>query len=61
MNANFRRFEMLALGTMTGDALKDDISDATSLFSGVGWRFAFVGLCDGDQYCVEHQYCRDDN
>ena len=30
MNTNFRRFKMLALQTMAGDALKDDVIDATS-------------------------------
>ena len=32
MNTNFRRFKMLALLTMAGEALKDDVDDAMSLF-----------------------------
>ena len=31
MNTNFRRFKMLALRTIAGDALKDYVNDATSL------------------------------
>ena len=30
--ANFRRFTMLALRTMAGDGLKDDVKDITSFF-----------------------------
>ena len=30
MNTNLRRFKMLAMRTMAGDAFKDDINDATS-------------------------------
>ena len=32
MNTHFRRFKMLALRTMAGDVLKDDVNDATSCF-----------------------------
>ena len=32
MNTHFRRFKMLALRTMAGDMLKDDVNDATSRF-----------------------------
>ena len=32
MNTNFRRFKTLAFQTMAGDALKVDVSDATSTF-----------------------------
>ena len=30
MNTNIRRFEILELRTMAGDALKDDVIDSTS-------------------------------
>ena len=30
MSTNFRRFKMLALRTMAGEALKDEVNDATS-------------------------------
>ena len=29
MSTNFRRFKMIVLRTMAGDALKDDVNDAT--------------------------------
>ena len=32
MNTNFGRFKMLALRTMAGDELKDDVNNATSSF-----------------------------
>ena len=32
MNTNFRRFKMLALRTMSGDELIDDVNNATSSF-----------------------------
>ena len=32
MNTNFQRFKMLALQTMAGDELKDDVNNATSSF-----------------------------
>ena len=35
MNTHFRRFKMLALRTMAGDALKDDVNDTTSIFKGL--------------------------
>ena len=32
MNTYFKRFKMLALGTMAGDVLKDDVNDSASFF-----------------------------
>ena len=55
MIAHFRRFKMLALRPMTGDALKDGVNDATSLFKRVLMTFCMcVGLYDDKQHCVDH-------
>ena len=56
MNTNFRRFKMIALRTMAGDALKDDVNDAGSIFLEdfdnvlhvcrfVGWKIRKSALC----------------
>ena len=55
MNKNCRRFKMLALQTMAGDALEADVNDATSIFF---WTFTMFCMCvslyDGNKRCVEH-------
>ena len=44
---------MLALRTMAGDVLKDDVNDATSYFRGFYMTFnMIVGLYDGTQHHV---------
>ena len=46
---------MLALRTMASDAFKDDVNNVTSCFKRNLMTFCvFVGLYDGNQYCVEH-------
>ena len=55
MNTNFRRFKMLALRTMAGDALKVDVKDVTLIFQRIFMTFCmYVGLYDGNKHCVEH-------
>ena len=56
MNSHFRRFEMLAVQTMAGDVLKDDVNGVTScFFRGFLRRFAWVwGLYDGNKHSAEH-------
>ena len=55
MNTNVRRFKMLAFRTMAGDALKDDVKDATSICERILMTFCMsVGLYDGNPLCVEH-------
>ena len=50
LNTNFRRFKMLALRTMAGDALKDDVI----FFLRILVTFCMcVGLYYGNQHCVE--------
>ena len=56
MNTHFRRFKMLSLQIMTGDALKDDVNNPTSCFLRILMTFCvFVGLHDVNQHCVEHR------
>ena len=55
MNTNFRRFKTLALQTMAGDALKVDVSDATSISLRIFMTFYMsVSLYDGNKHCVKH-------
>ena len=62
MNTHFRSFNIIALRTMTGDALKDGVSDATSCFKrSLVTFYMSVGLYDGYQHCVGHQGCRNGN
>ena len=50
MNTNFRRFKMLALRTMAGDELKDDVNNATSSFERSSMTICMcVGLYDRNQ------------
>ena len=50
MNTNFRRYKMLALRTMAGDKLKDDVNNATSSFKRSSMTFCMcVGLYDRNQ------------
>ena len=45
MNTHFLTFKRLALRTMAGDALKDEVNDATSIFRGFLMVFCMrVGL-----------------
>ena len=55
MNTNLRRFKMLALWTMAGDELKDNVNNATSSFKRSSMTFCmFVCLYDRNQVCIEH-------
>ena len=45
MNTNSRSYKTLVLRTMADDALKVDVNDATSIFRGFLWRFAYVRVC----------------
>ena len=46
---------MLALRTMAGDELKDDVNNATSSFKRSSITFlVYVGLHDPNQHCIEH-------
>ena len=50
---------MLALRTMAGDELKDDVANATSSFKRSSITFCMcVGLYDRHQHCTEHKDCR---
>ena len=54
MNTNFRRFEMLALRTIAGDELKDDVNNAMSSFKRSSMTFCMcVCLYDRNQLCIE--------
>ena len=54
-HTNFGRFIMLALQTMAGDELKDDVRNATSFFKRSSMTFCMkVGLDDRNQHCIEH-------
>ena len=55
MNTYFGRFKMLALRTMAGDELKDDVNNATSSFKGSSMTFCMcVCLFYQNQLCIEH-------
>ena len=55
METNFRRFKMLALRTMAGDEVKDDVNIATSSFKGSSMSFCMcVCLYDHNRLCIEH-------
>ena len=55
MDTNFGRFKMLALWTMAGDEVKDDVNNATSSFKGSLMTFCMcVYLYDHNQRCIEH-------
>ena len=55
MDTNFGRFNMLALQTMAGDELKDDVNNATSSFKRSSMTFCMcVGLYDRNQHCIEY-------
>ena len=62
MNTNFRRFKTLALQTMSDNALKVDVNDATSI---VLEDFMIICRCvslyDGNKHCVELLDCRNRN
>ena len=46
MNTNFGRFKMIALRTMAGNELKDDVNNATSSFKRRSMTFfACVFVC----------------
>ena len=47
MNTNFRRFKMLALRTMVGDELKDEVNNATSSFKRSSMTFC-ICFCLSD-------------
>ena len=47
---------------MAGDKLIDDVNVTMSFFSRSSMTFCMcVGLCDGNQHCVEHYDCRNRN
>ena len=55
MDTNFGRFKMLALRTMAGDEVKDDVNNAMSSFKGSSMTFCMcVCLYDHNQLCIEH-------
>ena len=55
MDTNFGRFKMLALRTMAGDELKDDVNNAKSFLKRSSMTFyTCVGLLDRNQHCMEH-------
>ena len=55
MDTNIGRFIMLALQTMAGDGLKDDVKNATSFFKRSSMMFCMcVGLDDRNQHFIEH-------
>ena len=55
MDTNFGRFKMLALRTMAGDEVKDDVNNATSSFKRSSMTF-YMSVClyDHNQLCIEH-------
>ena len=58
MNTNVGRFKMLALRTMAGDELKDDVNNTTSSFKRSSMTFCMcVCLYDRNQLCIEHYDC----
>ena len=55
MDTNFGRFKMLALRTMAGDEVKDDVNNATSFFKRSSMTFCMcVCLYDHNQLCIGH-------
>ena len=55
MNTNVERFKMLALQTMAGDELKDDVNNATSSYKRSSMTFCMcICLYDRNQLCIEH-------
>ena len=55
MDTNFGRFKMLALRTMAGDEVKDDVNNATSSFKRSSMTFCMcVCLYDHNQLGIEH-------
>ena len=55
MDTNFGRFKMLALRTMAGDEVKDDVNNATSSFKRSSMTFC-IGVClyGHNQLCIEN-------
>ena len=54
MNTHFGRFKLLALRTMAGDELKDDVNNATSSFKRSSMTLCMcVCLYDRNQLCIE--------
>ena len=59
MDTNFGRFKILALRTMAGDEVKDDVNNVTSSFKKSSMAFYMcVYLYDHNQLCIEHLDCR---
>ena len=59
MDTNLGRFKMLALRTMAGDELKDDVNNATALFKRSPMTvFTCVGLYNRSHHCIENLDCR---
>ena len=55
MDTNFGIFKMLALRTMAGDEVKDDVNNVTSSFKKSSMTFCMcVYLYDHNQLCIEH-------
>ena len=55
MNTNFKGFKMLALRTMAGDELNDDVNNATLSFKRSSMTFCMCAcLYDRNQLCIEH-------
>ena len=58
MNTHVGRFKMLALRTMAGDELKDDVNNATSLFKRSSMTFCTcVGLYDRNHHGINYLDC----
>ena len=58
MNTHVRIFKMLALRTMAGNELKDDINNATSLFKRSSMTFCTcVGLYDRNHHGTDYLDC----
>ena len=55
MDTNFRKFKMLALRTMAGVEVKDDVNNVTSSLKKSSLTFCMcVYLYDHNQLCIEH-------
>ena len=55
MYTHFGRFIKLALRTVAGDELKDDVNNATSFLKWSSMTFCrLVGLYDQNQHFIEH-------
>ena len=56
MDTNFERLKMLALRTLAGDELKNDINNATSFLRGIRCRFVYVVVCTAEINIVKNSW-----